>query len=495
MSKIVQVKGGAADCILIFKHAAITDPNGVTGGTYGYSSAITNDFLQSPFLGDGGGASLISTLGFAESTMTTYTTANARFMRNVTIAYSADAVAMTNNIANSNTWWWGVTASKTGDFKARGSDTNTVTVGSTSGTGPTTITLSGTPTIVSSAPQYVTFQSGALNGQTFAVSSVNTGAKTITTTLNTSTAGVGSTLFFYTLTHADSFQFIGNNTQAAIPPDNVYYQRYKNTRSDASFALQPLLGQTGAVAGSGNLSTVGTSFSTSTARTFVVGDFIHLTAGSQHYEYARVATVLSSPCVANLATPCGTLSRPFSADQTAISTWYQGKSSTNVAMLDVLIDAPGTGSPALELWQPQDGQSHWVIAQTTLAASSGNASIFDFRSAVPGFGLAAFGVYDSLWNGGTANTTTAASMIADLTPGFPTIGLTIDNNAFAWGSQGTNSASGVVTLDSNYKPTAGLSLAMRGVQKGTVADGTPFVPWDIYGTAISSGALVGAVAQ
>ncbi len=87
-------------------------------------------------------------------------------------------------------------------------------------------------------------------------------------------------------------------------------------------------------------------------------------------------------------------------------------------------------------------------------------------------------------------------MIGDTIAGYPTYGFIVDNNQFAYiPIRGTNGASGFVTLDSNFKPTSGLSLAMRGVQKGTVADGTPFVPWDIYGTAITSGALVGAVAQ
>ncbi len=503
MSKIVQVKGGNAGCILIFKHIAFTDPNGTTGPQpYGYSSLTPSDFLQSPFLGDAGGASITSVLGIAESTMSTYTISNPRFMRNVTVSYSADTVAMTNNIANSNTSWWGVTASKTGDFKPRASDTNTVTVGSTSGTGPTTISLSGTPTIISSNPQYVTFLSGALNGQTFLVSSINAGARTITTALNTSTAGVGSTMYFYTLVHADAFQLIGNLTQIALPPDNVYFQRYKNTRSSTDFLLQPLLGQAGAFAGTGTVTTTGTSFQFSSSVTVNPNEFISLAGGSQKFQYQRIMSVTAQPCTANVA--CGTLEAPFTVNQSGTA-WAQSKTASNVAIIDAIFDGPGAPPSSLEHFQPQNGHAHWVMAQVTLSGIGGIAgSDFDWRtngtlgtSAVPlgGFGISSFGIFDNLWNGGTANTS-GPSMTADAIAGFPTYGFAIDNNQFAYTPlRGTNGASGFVTLDSNFTPTSGLSLTMRGVQKGTVADGTPFVPWDIYGTAISSGALVGAVAQ
>lgn len=347
--------------------------------------------------------------------------------------------------------------------------TNAYTLGGSVAAGVTTVRWSGSPAItnLSVAPptHYLSFLTGPLAGQNFTMYAQSSVSFTTTVTGNATAALAGNTAWPNSMFHADSLQYGDATTNI----ENVYFQRYKAVGTK----FQPIFSQMNTAAGSGTITAVGTAVTFSNAQTLKAGNFLSITNGAQQYQYAQVAADTT-------ASTSATLVAAFTSDPTG-RTFNISKTAKDFLCVACIFDHTDTSS---EISQIQQGNEHFGLIQSVhIGNSNGTGTQMYLRSGSAGFGISNFGTFDSVLYG----------MSSDVTPGFPTVGNITDNNQFADGTgRGTNSSTGVVTFDANYKPTGGLTKQVRGMQGGILANGTPLFPWTYDGTAITSGALIGA---
>lgn len=483
MSKIVQIQGGGSAAITWFSNADLTDPNGPTGPQYGYTN-VTNgggqaEIAQTPF------GSTATAVYITDSTLSTVVTAGLQLERNVTATVSWDLVAWATPQNNNNAAIFNVQGIKQGDFKTRLSleqpPTGPVVASAVFSTPNTTITYNaGTSlaTLAAASGSILQVVGGPLDGQQFTVVTQTPDPTTPHTivTGDASAIGVGNEAYIFVVAHADANQFL-QLTSTSTPLTNIYEQRYKATGNGSS--LQALLTQpTPPLTNTGTINTVGTAITFSTSQTLKQYDCIQVGGGAQQYQ--------SQPLAADVSGTTGTLLNAFTVDQSGVA-WHQGKTVKDFALVASITDGPNN-----ELAQPQGCEINNIEIQDTLADQT-----YQFRNATNGFGLMDDAFFDSLLNGSTAG---AGSMTSDAAPGFPAIGLTIDNNQFGVGTaRGTNGATNLATFASTgfaapYKPTGGsVTKALLGtVGNPNYPDGTPLFPYAYDLTPLTSASVVGA---
>lgn len=165
----------------------------------------------------------------------TLISSGAQFYRNCTINYSGDSITIRNEgVSHSNTTVLGVSANQNwGICALRMHDETSLTVATATydgGTGRTTITLSGSPTLDDvAAPgdsdKSLYFLTGALAGQQFPLYSQTDATDTIVVTGDASSASASDTCWSGHGFHVDSLQWFG--AAGTFTYENTVVQRYK----------------------------------------------------------------------------------------------------------------------------------------------------------------------------------------------------------------------------------------------------------------------------
>lgn len=393
------------------------------------------------------------------------------FARGTTFSTGWDAVFLDNG--SSNTVCLNCTAIKKSALIQRTHDTPTVTVSAVSFDGVnnrTTITWASSPSLQQfAAGQTDTslrcrFQTGALANtsaelhvQGYQVYSEDDATDTTVLYGNVAPA-VGDTAVVAVLAHSDSMQ-LGILGTADVPVENVIFQRYlaKSDPADdpTTGGFQPQFFQAGNYTGAGTITTVGTALTSTLAHGLVKGDYVAVGTGTAG-QSRRVVSVDSSTTA--------TLASAFSPDQSAAA-WRQVKTLKDVAVQLCIFDTIRTTLDNNAQWQ--HAQQHYVGRQCLLHSGD-----WQMRTDQGNFSAESSVFKDSI----------IRSMV---TTAFPT-DLALDNNHFeVTPTRGTNASSGAITLDTTYKPTAGVTRTIAA----------PKLKFDFYGNPLHMDGtdLVGAV--
>lgn len=440
-----------ADATLIFQRCDLIDSNGVAGTATGYH--YNGECPNQIFVNSSG-----QVVALLECRVRNFCCTGQAMERNCDIETSADSFLIGVNQTNVSSWF--TRSNQAAIMYQREHLEPTVTVSSSSFDGThTTINWQGTPTFNSiTADNPGTYVALATSSSQDASSGApfHTQSAGVTKVLGNYTATFvnGAVCWIATTFHADSCQVNANSVGVANGPDNIVIVR----KVCDGLEIQPIFSQPGpsaVVAGTGNITTVGTAASFSAPHNLVANDFAKLTNGSQSGESARVVSVEDTTHV--------TLAHPFTVDQSA-KTYNVGKTISNVL---IVASAFRKRNSSDTITQFQNGARGWLNVQVTHLGTG-----WAYRDVSSGFGLEDCANWDCLFE----------SMSAD--NGFPSVGLSNDNNHYISGTQrGSNASGGAVTYDSEFRLTGGLSKAISG---------NPLFPWALDGTPIRAGALVGA---
>lgn len=480
----------ASTSTVIFQRSALTDSNGLSYWTStGYYAGTTATMSQVPFVN-----SLNRYVGLVESTVSTINICGPKLIRNVTGTVPWDTNFQSANSVNSRFFNVSVAQPLSGGVfqelhQRMTIETATPIAGAAvynGGTNQTTFTITSAEVSGLVSGGQVDFLSGALIGQTFPMVSFTTATRVVVVTGDASAAVAADSTRLWQPAHADANQMGILATGAANTDLNFYAQSYK-----AIGVYQPFFNQPGGYLGSGNVTSSGLTAIFSASFTTVINDFLHVNAGANQFQTRKITAVASPTQV--------TIASAFSPDIAAGVQWLQGKSNVNFICVSCILG--GTNSQIAALAQFQQGMIHYGCIQCTFWSTSmffrsGNTATTGGGQA-GAFGSENSGFFDTLLGDhGDA----FGSIFSDSPPGFSNIlGLLFSGLQYtsALSSPGTDITAASVTLiaadpTSSYKPTAGLTQIMKGVQGGVVPDGTPLFPWSYSGTLIGIGSLVGA---
>lgn len=372
---------------------------------------------------------------------------------------------------------------------------------------------------------------------------------TVTITgINLLAAGLanGDTVFLWAPAHPDANQWIENTSNQTVNTQNVYEQRYRFIGDE-----QPFFNQAGAFQSNGTLTTDGTGIALMTSATDFAAvkqfDGIMIlsgttctgsgacSSGQNRFQTRTVMTKCSGGFfvdingVSNGTTCSGNtvqLDSEFSPQITSASGFVQDKAAVDFACVACRIG--GSTTQQSDEGQMQNQSKNWVLIQNTDPYMNG--ANLEFRKDMSS-GLTCAGKMSTGGNGNNCftvamqDTVIYDSIMSGLmtgpwnSTGHPVWGDThvmtgynFDNNHYLSISDGSRAqnpgtnqscpaASGCpagnynVTLTNyEYIPSSNLTHQVVGTVGNTqVPDGTPLFPWDADGTAIASGAIVGAM--
>ncbi len=435
-----------------FASCTLSDPNGAQG-------PLPQQYQDSDLSGDN---TLFRTADGArwyltDCTVSNYLAAGAVMYRNCPVTYSADAVfienTFNNNLVNIKSTFY-----KPGDFQVRKHVEPYILVATKNfAAGSTTLTFSGSPTLTSLASgEMLTFDSGALQGQVFTVTSVTPGSFTIVVTGDASGCAVGDHARAYAVFHSDTFQINDPTNNGAIATSRVYDNYLTSQCVFQGPDFQPQFFQAGWFAGPGTISTTAAAATTSADHGAIVGQFVRLTNGTQSGQYRRITAVGSSTTL--------TLESAFSANQSG-KTYDVVNTAGNIGFQAVAYNDTA-GAPTSAPAQVQQGIFHVVNRQIAVVGKD-----YDLRNVDPGpFGLSAVVYRDSIFY----------TLVPDGSYPDASLGMVTDNNWFLSGTaRGTNTGGPGTAFLSGYRPTA-QSTSLNKLPAGYAWT----FPYDVGGAAL-----------
>lgn len=510
MSTVVIIAGAAratpdlanhSNGALIWANSALADPNGITGGPFGYPQNGAIQVTNSPILGSGGVFNAL-----VESTFTGQVTATWQLARNTTENLSWDSNffgAEANNIGRFNRHIIQGIA-----FHERLSlEPQLVVAAVALNTAPcnvgalpqTAVTFSGSATLINSSNPGLGNASadwytsgGSVFNQSIPLPAASPAVDTTASPASVCLAGdwttgagttiaAGDTLTPYSLAHEDTLQY-GQITATAANTENNYEQR---THNHGALTTQPILSQRGNFAGAGTVTTVGTAATFTSATTLQTDDFVQISqVGAANRFQSRRCAIIIDP------THC-TLASQFAPDVSSGVTWTQGKNVKGYACVACIffVNSPNAGSitPASSsnsiFGQFDNANQNWAIIQPTFVGT-----ILSFRTTFGGSGFEDVFIADGIFsdNGSTyvlTNAGVGASLQFDT--GTPIVGATIDNvqvfDGIYFGTTNTHPAQNFSVDTTTFKPIAGLSTWFM---IGNPLTGLPMFPYTQDGRAI-----------
>jgi hypothetical protein len=345
--------------------------------------------------------------------------------------------------------------------------------------------------------------------------------------------------------HPDALQFIEQPSSTAVKTSNIYMQRFRMLGDQ-----QEMFNQGSGFQSNGTIMTDGTGVATLSSPT----DFTNIqpgqgikilggtrcdgsgacTNGQNQFQYREILTKCSSGFFTDVyghsnGTACSgntlQLESDFSPNIISGLSFGQNVSAKDVACVACRIG--GRNAEYALKGQMQNHANNWLFLQSSIVKGGTPTSLFRQASVTcPGKinssltggnqcsiqSMRDFVIFDSVFEG--LHTETYSSTGHPLwTDTHQMTDYNFDNNHWLNTSDGTRTqnpgtnqscpAAGVscpngnydvAITDTSYRPDANLVHTMTGtVGNPNVADGTPMFPWDADGTAIASGAVVGAM--